>query len=78
MGDIGQGDGRSDADAGHGPQPGLRARASALLVNRDFARLWYGQAISTVGDFVFDTTLTIWVATQLFANSRWAPAAVVA
>lgn len=47
-----------------------------FLVNRDFARLWYGQALSTVGDFVFDVTLTIWVATDLYAKSDWAPAAV--
>ena len=47
-----------------------------FLVNRDFSRLWYGQAISTVGDFVFDTTITIWVATQLLAGTDWAPAAV--
>lgn len=49
---------------------------SKLLVNRDFARLWFGQAISSVGDFVFDTTLTLWIATVLLARSRWAPAAV--
>ncbi|HET7660841.1 MAG TPA: MFS transporter [Oryzihumus sp.] len=76
MGDIGQRGGRSSAEADHEVQPDLRARAGTFLVNRDFARLWYGQAISTVGDFVFDTTLTIWVATQLFARSHWAPAAV--
>ncbi|MGZ4557816.1 MAG: MFS transporter [Mycobacteriaceae bacterium] len=57
-------------------QPDLKTGASRFLVNRDFARLWYGQAISTVGDFVFDTTLTIWVATSLSARSHWAPAAV--
>ncbi|MEV6971209.1 MFS transporter [Hamadaea sp. NPDC051192] len=56
--------------------PTLRRRAPRFLVNRDFARLWYGQAISTVGDYVFDTTVTIWVATQLMDGSRWAPAAV--
>jgi MFS family permease len=51
-------------------------RVPTFLVNRDYARLWYGQAVSTVGDFVFDTTLMIWVAKVLLANSRWAPAAV--
>jgi MFS family permease len=56
------------------PEP--RRRVPKFLINRDFARLWYGQAISTVGDYVFDTTVTIWVATQLMAGSRWAPAAV--
>jgi MFS family permease len=47
-----------------------------FLVNRDFARLWYGQAISSVGDFVFDTTLIIWITYDLLPHSGWAPAAV--
>lgn len=51
-------------------------RAARFLVNRNFARLWYGQAISSIGDYVFDTTLTLWIATELLANSHWAPAAV--
>lgn len=48
---------------------------SRFLVNRDFARLWFGQAVSTVGDFVFSTTLMIWVARVLMGHSSWAPAA---
>ncbi|HEY2795428.1 MAG TPA: MFS transporter [Micromonosporaceae bacterium] len=48
----------------------------SFLVNRDFARLWYGQAISSVGDFVFDTTLVIWISYDLLPHSSWAPAAV--
>jgi MFS family permease len=46
-----------------------------FLVNRDFARLWFGQAVSSVGDFVFSTTLMIWVARVIMGHSRWAPAA---
>ena len=43
-----------------------RSRAlHAALINRDFARLWYGQAISTLGDTMFSTTLVLWVATVL-------------
>ena len=53
-------------------------RVSGFLVNRDFARLWYGQAISSVGDFVFDTTLIIWITFDLLPHSSWAPAAVSA
>ena len=49
---------------------------SRFLVNRDFARLWYGQAISSVGDFAFDTTLIIWITYDLLPGSSWAPAAV--
>jgi MFS family permease len=50
-------------------------RVSNFLVNRDYARLWSGQAISVVGDCAFDTTLIIWVAKVLMAGNRWAPAA---
>jgi len=32
-------------------------RLSRLLINRNYARLWYGEAASALGDFVFDTTL---------------------
>jgi MFS family permease len=46
------------------------------LINRNFARLWWGQAISLVGDFVFDTTLVLWVGTVLLRGDRYAPAAV--
>jgi MFS family permease len=51
-------------------------RLQAMLINRDFARLWYGQAVSMVGDYVFDTTLVLWVATVLGKGRPWAPAAV--
>jgi len=47
-----------------------------LLINRDFARLWAGQAVSVVGDYVFDTTLVLWVATVLGNGRPWAPVAV--
>lgn len=48
----------------------------SILINRDYTRLWYGQAISVVGDFVFSTTLVLWVATDLAQGQPWAPAAV--
>ncbi len=47
-----------------------------FLINRNYARLWYGEAASTIGDFVFDTTLVLWVATVLGKGQRWAPVAV--
>ncbi|HEU0242245.1 MAG TPA: MFS transporter [Micromonosporaceae bacterium] len=46
------------------------------LINRDYARLWYGQAVSTVGDMIFNTTLVLWVATVLGKGKTWAPFAV--
>ena len=54
----------------------ISARIEKVLINRDYARLWYGEAVSTVGDFVFDTTLVLWVATVLGKGRPWAPAAV--
>jgi len=46
------------------------------LINRNYAKLWYGQAVSTIGDYAFDTTLVLWVATILARGRAWAPAAV--
>jgi MFS family permease len=47
-----------------------------LLVNRNFALLWSGQAISQIGDFVFSTTIVLWIATTLAKGQPWAPLAV--
>lgn len=52
------------------------AKALSLLANRDFRLLWGGQAISNIGDFVFDTTLVIWVASDVARGQSWAPLAV--
>ena len=46
------------------------------IINRDFTRLWIGQAVSKVGDYVFDTTLVLWIATKLGNGKSWAPVAV--
>ena len=49
---------------------------SALFINRDFAVLWAGQALSILGNTVFSTTLIVWIATQLARSRPWAPLAV--
>lgn len=49
---------------------------SRIIINRDFSLLWLGQAISNLGDFVFDVTLVLWIATDLAAGQSWAPLAV--
>jgi MFS family permease len=36
------------------------------LINANFTRLWIGQAISSVGDWIFATTLALWIAGVLF------------
>ncbi len=46
------------------------------LINRNYAKLWYGQAVSAVGDCVFGTTLVLWVSQVLASGQRWAPAAI--
>lgn len=49
--------------------PGLRR-------NRAWKLLWFGQAVSIVGDFVFQTTIVLWIGTVIAKGQGWAPAAV--
>ena len=46
------------------------------LINRNFAKLLYGLIVSSTGDFIFDTTLVLWIGTRLLAGKSYAPAAV--
>ncbi len=48
----------------------------SILINRNFALLWVGRSISNLGDYVFDTTLVLWIATRLAHGQSWAPLAV--
>jgi predicted MFS family arabinose efflux permease len=50
--------------------------ALAVFINRDFALLWWGQAISSVGDYAWDTALVLWIANTLARNQSWAPLAI--
>lgn len=52
------------------------AAGPGLWKNRNWVLLWSGQSISIVGDFVFDTTVVIWVATRIAVGETWAPLAV--
>lgn len=54
----------------------LERLVRAAFINRNFALLWWGQAISSVGDYAWDTALVLWVATYLVAGQSWAPLAV--
>lgn len=47
-----------------------------VLINREYALLWTGQAISLLGDAVFTPTLVLWIATHVARGEPWAPAAV--
>ncbi|HLZ21851.1 MAG TPA: MFS transporter [Ktedonobacterales bacterium] len=61
----------------HTAQAGTLSRlAQSAFINPNFAKLWWGQAISSVGDYAWDTALVLWVATFLAANQSWAPLAV--
>ena len=56
---------------------GLAVRAArAAFINRDFALLWWGQTISSVGDYAWDTALILWIATTIAARQSWSPLAV--
>ena len=46
------------------------------LINRDFALLWAGGALSVLGDYIFEVTLVLWIATVLARGEPWAPLAV--
>ena len=61
---------------GQGDEEGQGAPAHGLLINRDFALLWSGQTVSTLGDVVFSTTLVLWIATGIGRGQAWAPLAV--
>ncbi|MFC5661414.1 MFS transporter [Kitasatospora misakiensis] len=51
-------------------------RLRPTLINPTYSRLWFGQAVSSVGDAVFSTTLVLWVATVLAEGKSWGPQAV--
>ncbi len=49
---------------------------SPILINRNFAWLCSGQAISIAGDFVFTAAMVVWIGLLLGRGQSWAPAAV--
>lgn len=51
-------------------------RRNLLLGNRNFTLLFGGGAISSIGDYVFNTTLILWIAADLAKGQSWAPLAV--
>jgi Na+/melibiose symporter-like transporter len=50
--------------------------APGLRHNRNFQRLWFGQAVSLFGDQVFDTTVVLWVGLVMAGGRSWGPLAV--
>src|SRR5579862_2302885 len=66
----------SENAASESQPPQSDSPKGGLLINRNFALLWSGQALSILGDMVFTTTLVVWIATQLARGQSWAPLAV--
>lgn len=58
------------------PAGRLNHLAQTAFINPNFAKLWWGQAISSVGDYAWDTALVLWVASYLTAGQSWSPLAV--
>jgi len=54
----------------------VTAAAPGWLVNRAYARLWWGQSVSALGDDMFTVTAALWAGTVIAAGHPWAPAAV--
>ncbi len=64
----------TDATAPREPRTGI-------FINRNYGLLWFGQAISLIGDEVFDLTLILWISTIIALGpdgkpQSWAPFAV--
>src|SRR5258706_9821913 len=52
------------------------AAKASPLINRNFALLFGGAAISYLGDMIFNITLILWVTQTLAHGQPWAPLAV--
>jgi hypothetical protein len=52
------------------------AGGGGLWRNRNWRLLFAGQAISILGDFIFNVTLVLWIATVIARDRSWAPLAV--
>ena len=67
---------RKSPDIASGPLARIGRLLPRIYINRNFALLWWGQAISSVGDYAWDTALVLWIATFLVKGQSWAPLAI--
>jgi MFS family permease len=51
-------------------------KEGGFFINRNFALLWGGQAVSVIGDYVLQTVLVLWITTVIARGQSWAPLAV--
>src|SRR3954447_7287762 len=49
-----------------------------LLINNNFTRLFAGETLSGLGDAILETTLVVWIASDLAAGKSWSALAVSA
>jgi len=47
-----------------------------FYINREYGFLWAGQTVSGLGDYVFTTTLMLWIVTLIAPGQAWTPLAV--
>lgn len=50
----------------------------SVFLNRWYRRVWLGQSVSQIGDYVFTMTIALWIGTVLFRDKTYAPAASAA
>ncbi len=51
-------------------------RRRHVLINRNYALLWSGQLISSIGDFMLSATAVLWISQRIAVGQSWAPLAV--
>ncbi|WP_329614338.1 MFS transporter [Streptomyces brevispora] len=49
---------------------------TGLRSNVNWQKLWIGQTISQIGDYIYDITMVLWVGTVVARGQDWAPIAV--
>lgn len=53
-----------------------QSRFAGFFISRNFSLLWLGQALSSFGEFVLESTIIVWLVTDLFRDSSFLPSAV--
>jgi len=54
----------------------VKNRFADFFISRNFSLLWLAQALSSFGEFVFESTVVVWLVADLFRDSAFLPSAV--
>ncbi|NNB43678.1 MFS transporter [Pseudomonas chlororaphis] len=54
----------------------MKNRFADFFISRNFSLLWLGQALSSFGEFVLESTVIVWLVTDLFRDNAFLPSAV--